>query len=62
MEKPNVKYKNEIINNQSIKVGIGDLVMVPKGIYYAFANEGSEPLKITEHKIPLEVAFNQDLF
>ena len=24
MEKPNVKYKNEIINNQSIKVGIGD--------------------------------------
>ena len=24
MEKPNVKYKSEIINNQSIKAGIGD--------------------------------------
>ncbi len=50
------------ITPPAIKVSIGDLVMVPKGIYYAFVNEGSEPLKITEHKIPLEVAFNQDLF
>jgi len=46
----------------AIKVSLGDLVMIPKGIYYAFANEGSELLKITEHKIPFDVAFSEDLF
>jgi len=46
----------------TIKVCLGDLVMIPKGIYYAFVNEGPESLKITEHKIPFDVAFKEDLF
>jgi mannose-6-phosphate isomerase-like protein (cupin superfamily) len=46
----------------AIKVSLGDLVMIPKGIYYAFVNEGPESLKITEHKIPFSVAFKEDLF
>jgi hypothetical protein len=36
--------------------------MIPKGIYYAFVNEGSESLKLSEHKIPFEIAFNEDIF
>jgi mannose-6-phosphate isomerase-like protein (cupin superfamily) len=43
-------------------VGTGDLLMIPKGIYYAFVNEGKESLNLSEHKIPFEVAFNKGLF
>jgi hypothetical protein len=46
----------------SIRVGTGDLLMIPKGIYYAFVNEGKESLNLSEHKIPFEVAFNKGLF
>jgi hypothetical protein len=51
-----------LFNLSSSKVDLGDLVMIPKGIYYAFVNEGPELLKITEHKIPFSVAFNEKLF
>ena len=50
------------ITPPTIKVCLGDLLMIPKGIYYAFVNEGPELLKITEHKIPFDVAFNEDIF
>ena len=50
------------ISPLSIKVFPGDLLMIPKGIYYAFVNEGSESLKLSEHKIPFEIAFNKNLF
>lgn len=41
----------------AIAVCAGDLLMIPTGIYYGFVNEGTYPLKLSEHKIPLEVAF-----
>lgn len=42
----------------SIPVGACDLLLIPPGAYYAFVNEGAAPLKLSEHKIPLHVAFN----
>jgi len=50
------------ISPPTIGVYPGDLLMIPKGIYYAFVNEGSESLNLSEHKISLEVAFNKSLF
>jgi mannose-6-phosphate isomerase-like protein (cupin superfamily) len=42
----------------SIPVGACDLLFIPPGISYAFVNEGASPMKLSEHKIPLDVAFN----
>jgi len=46
----------------SINVSRGDLLMIPRGMYYAFVNEGSESLELSEHKIPFAVAFDKNLF
>ena len=41
----------------SIPVGAGDLLMIPEGIYYGFLNEGSEPMRISEQRIKINIAF-----
>lgn len=41
----------------SLQVSQGDLLIIPNGVYYAFAAEGSSPLELSEQKIPLDVAF-----
>lgn len=45
------------ITPPTITVSAGDLVLIPAGIYYGFVNEGASPLKLSEHKISLDVAF-----
>ncbi len=41
----------------TISVVSGNLLLIPPGIHYGFVNEVSEPLKLSEHKIALSVAF-----
>lgn len=41
----------------SIEVSCGELVMIPAGVWYGFVNDGPDPLVLTEHKIPFDVAF-----
>jgi mannose-6-phosphate isomerase-like protein (cupin superfamily) len=40
----------------SLPLAAGDLLTIPHGIHYAFANEGHRPLELVEHKIRPEVA------
>jgi mannose-6-phosphate isomerase-like protein (cupin superfamily) len=40
----------------SCDVIAGDVLMIPPGIYYAFVNEGSDDLIVSEHRIEVEVA------
>jgi hypothetical protein len=41
----------------SLEVSAGDLLMIPAGIHYGFVNEGATPLKLSEQRISLDVAF-----
>jgi quercetin dioxygenase-like cupin family protein len=41
----------------SIRVSAGDVLMIPAGINYAFLNEGSQRLVLSEQRISLDVAF-----
>jgi mannose-6-phosphate isomerase-like protein (cupin superfamily) len=41
----------------TVQVNQGDLLIIPNGVYYAFAAEDSGFLELSEQKIPLDVAF-----
>lgn len=41
----------------TIQVSLGDLLIIPNGVCYAFAAEGSVPFELSEQRIPLDVAF-----
>lgn len=41
----------------SVAVAAGNLLMIPAGVHYGFVNETSRPLKLSEQKISLDVAF-----
>lgn len=41
----------------TVQVNQGDLLIIPNGVYYAFAAESPVPLELSEQKIPLDVAF-----
>lgn len=42
-----------------IMLSIGDIIMIPKGIYYQIGNVGNSPLVITRHQIPLDLSLKE---
>lgn len=42
----------------SVTISVGDLLIVPPGIYYGFVNEGRNRLDLSEHKIPFRSALS----
>ncbi len=43
---------------QALSVTAGQLTMVPAGLHYALANDGRDELVVSEHRVPLDVAFH----
>jgi mannose-6-phosphate isomerase-like protein (cupin superfamily) len=41
----------------AIPVAAGDVFLLPPDSWYGFKNEGIEPLRFSEQRIPPEVAF-----
>ncbi len=46
-------------NLPTIEAKKGNLFFIPAGSHYGFINESSDPFILTQHQIPLEVAFHQ---
>ena len=43
---------------QALSIAAGQLTMVPAGLRYALANDGRDELIVSEHRVPLDVAFH----
>lgn len=46
----------EDADRTAVALDKGDLLMVAPGMRYSFANDGSEPLRISEHRLPYAIA------